>query len=248
MRKNVLSLTLEEKKKFIFLLEKSKEIQSDYMVLNTSKSADPAAEPQFLNVSVYRYLAYLHYYSSRKTIFKNESMCDDPRLFWLDFAHSGPAFSVWHRLYSLYWERALQNLYKDETFALPYWDWTDDGKDCEVCTDELFGAPNASDPDGGLSSNSVFSTWRVICDPDVLGCHRCDPYMDNGPLIRRPGADPRFPVQPTSDTVNYALSLPLYDLEPFTELSPNNAFRNVLEGFTGRNGPTKANHNLVSMV
>lgn len=49
------------------------------------------------------------------------------------------------------------------TFALPYWNFAIGGNDCDICTDELLGARSSFDMDS-ISSNSVFSQWRVICE------------------------------------------------------------------------------------
>ena len=38
--------------------------------------------------------------------------------------HSNWWFLPWHRAYLFYFERVCQDILKDPTFALPYWDWT----------------------------------------------------------------------------------------------------------------------------
>lgn len=251
VRREIGSLSAEERQRFVSLVQQSMEVPSDYMVLNTSQSMDPAVDPQFLNVSVFQYLSYLHYYVSRKTNFGNDSLCDDTTLMWPDFAHGGPAFPLWHRLFSLKWERALRAIAGDETFSLPYWDWIDDGGRCDVCTNDWFGATDLTDPLGRLSPESPFSSWRIMCNPPANGCHICDPYVDNGPIIRQPGANPLYRNVPTREAVDYTLSLTFYDLDPYSVRSPNTAFRNVLEGFANQEGPSINNsslHNLVRLL
>jgi tyrosinase len=43
-------------------------------------------------------------------------------------AHRGPVFLPWHRLYLRRLEEALQAVTSDDEFALPYWDWSEDGE------------------------------------------------------------------------------------------------------------------------
>ncbi|MDE1148155.1 MAG: tyrosinase family protein [Azospirillaceae bacterium] len=42
----------------------------------------------------------------------------------LDCPHGNWWFFVWHRGYLGYFEQTIRTLSKDDTFALPYWDWT----------------------------------------------------------------------------------------------------------------------------
>lgn len=66
----------------------------------------------------------------------------------------------------------MQDMLGDPSFALPYWNFAIGGSDCDICTDDLLGARSSFDMNS-ISSNSVFSQWRVICesvdDYDTLG-------------------------------------------------------------------------------
>jgi tyrosinase len=42
----------------------------------------------------------------------------------MDCPHGNWWFYVWHRGYLGYFEQTIRNLSKDDTFAMPYWDWT----------------------------------------------------------------------------------------------------------------------------
>jgi tyrosinase len=42
----------------------------------------------------------------------------------MDCPHGNWWFFVWHRGYIGYFEETIRNLSGDQTFALPYWDWT----------------------------------------------------------------------------------------------------------------------------
>lgn len=44
----------------------------------------------------------------------------------MNFVHGSPLFLPWHRAFVSDFERALQQELGDPTFAIPYWDWTDD--------------------------------------------------------------------------------------------------------------------------
>lgn len=61
---------------------------------------------------------------------------------------------------------------QDPSFALPYWNFAIGGNTCDICTDDLMGARSTFDSNS-LSSNSIFSQWRVVCesveDYDTLG-------------------------------------------------------------------------------
>lgn len=46
-----------------------------------------------------------------------------------EYAHNNPRFLPWHRMFLLYFEKILQFLTKDESLAVPYWDWTIDSDD-----------------------------------------------------------------------------------------------------------------------
>ena len=77
---------------------------------------------------------------------------------------------------------------QDPTFALPYWNFAIGGSTCDICTDDLLGARSTFDANG-ISSNSLFAEWRVICesvdDYDTLGtiCNSKCP----GPCITKQG-------------------------------------------------------------
>lgn len=65
-----------------------------------------------------------------------------------------------------------QDMLRDPSFALPYWNFAIGGSTCDICTDDLMGARSAFDINA-ISANSIFSQWRVVCesveDYDTLG-------------------------------------------------------------------------------
>lgn len=236
IRKDYRKLTNAEKQDLlrgILLLDQT---DSDYAVLDTTVDADPSVAPKFVNVSIYNYLAYYHYYVSRHTLVKPLGKCQN-LTYIPDLAHAGPAFCSWHRAYLLLWEMELANILKKPDFSFPYWNWTLSGKNCDVCTNDFMGkTSNLSD--GTLDESSFFSKFKVRCVPTDGGCTGCNPLVDSGDIIRRPGANFDYQYLPNQTDINYLMLVSNYDALPYDRFSGNMSFRNLLEGFGDKNGPT----------
>lgn len=112
----------------------------------------------FHNITIFDLFVWMHYYASRETIHP-----DNHTDAGIDFAHEGQGFPTWHRLYMLAWERALQEVGNDEDFAVPYWDWTENKDECEICTGDLLGV---TQEDGGVTGK-YFNDWYAICTADL---------------------------------------------------------------------------------
>ncbi|XP_039888384.1 tyrosinase-like [Simochromis diagramma] len=230
LRRNIFHLSRAERLKLVSYLNLAKQtISRDYVVVTgTYREMQNGTNPMFAEVSVYDVFVWMHYYVSRN------ALLGGPGNVWtdVDFAHWAPAFLPWHRAYLLHWEHEIRKLTGDTSFTIPYWDWRD-AQGCDVCTDELMGDRSTQDP-SLISPGSVFSSWTVLCsqaqDYSARGV-LCD-ATEEGPLRRNPGNHNRNLVErlPTSDDVEFTLSLTNYDTGPM-DRGANMSFRNTLEGF-----------------
>ena len=153
-------------------------------------------------------------------------------------AHGGPIFLPWHRLYLIRLEEAIQTLTNDPDFALPYWDWAEDG---ELPVSQQWRSTLWTDAYIGSARNDV--TTGVLAAVQVRleeVSFRVLESVTPRPLQRDAGRDPNFPRLPRRTNVETAVLEPDYDFSPWN--ANVGSFRNRLEGFFDNN-----NHNLVHM-
>lgn len=238
VRKNWVKMSPQEKRQFHRVMEASFYTDSDYLILLEQDNwrSDPLNQPIFIHANWHYFFVVLHRYASRTTLFDSEEMCQ--RYGILDFNHDGPAFIMWHRMFMMLWERALQKLawenFGDDTFALPYWDWTDE-TECGVCTNDMAGAEGPVDRFGQrLSPRSVFYNWTEYCSEptDEAVCYGCHYSGTFGKLTRR-WNNKRMP---TIDDVEFALTFK--NFFDHTEKSGESckSFHTAVEGFCGKPG------------
>ena len=263
IRRNFLSLTAQEKDRYMKYVSKSKEYASDFVVTSTPynkinetimKGDDP--KDLFYDVTYYDLFTWIHYYAARDTILPNDEKEPD-----IDFAHDGQGFPSWHRLYLLAWERTLQEVGNDEEFALPFWDWTGNPNQCDpaICSKELLGV---TDQTTGTVKGDYFNDWYVLCTHEKTEdlTKPCDPTDIRYDLKRNTddekekkekekGYDMTFPKK---TEVNFALRFETFDLPPFSKESSCN-FENILEGYAStesgcRHPDVHVLHNRVHIV
>ena len=252
VRKNVLSFTEDEKNTFIGIIQMTKSVASGYTV--------PIIEPittvsrdSFVEISLYDIFVTFHYNTIRDEkvnecysdlpiyeVCNNETVCPIP-----DFAHEGPSFLTWHRGYMLYVETEIQKMLNDPTFALPYWDWTDENR-----RDQIWDLMGRSDCGIFSTDNTTreaplidgpFSSWDTICTniEDII-CNPnnqvCNPTENPGSISRCIGGIQGVQcwtdrTLPSRREVDEALKEMQYDIEPYGNSDELGGFRNALEGF-----------------
>ncbi|XP_018430449.1 PREDICTED: 5,6-dihydroxyindole-2-carboxylic acid oxidase-like [Nanorana parkeri] len=253
-RRNIMDLNGSERQRFIHALDLAKNtVHPDYVIATRhyNQLVDPESNTtNFENISIYDYFVWTHYYSVSKTFLG----AGQGSAGGIDFSHEGPAFLTWHRFHVLQLERDIQNLLKDPTFALPYWNFAIGGNKCDICTDDLMGS-RSNFGQNLLSPNSIFSQWRIVCehveDYESLGtiCNS----TSGGPIRRNPAGNVARPMVqrlPEMEEVLLCLEVNLFDTAPFFSNS-SESFRNAIEGYSepsGQYNPTvRSLHNLAHL-
>ncbi|MBN3310228.1 5,6-dihydroxyindole-2-carboxylic acid oxidase-like [Amia ocellicauda] len=254
VRRNIMEMSADQKRFFVNALDQAKRTIHPDIVIATRRYQEVFGPDgntmQFENISIYNFFVWSHYYSVSKTFLGPGQQSFGG----VDFSHEGPGFLTWHRFHLIQLERDMQDMLQDPSFALPYWNFAIGGNSCDICTDDLMGA-RSNFEQNSVSSNSIFSQWRVICesveDYDILGTI-CNSTESN-PIRRNPGGNVARPMVqrlPEPQDVADCLEVGLFDTPPFYSTSPE-SFRNTIEGYNAPNGSydpiVRSLHNLAHL-
>nr|WFP21704.1 tyrosinase-related protein 1a [Triplophysa rosa] len=239
VRRNVMQLNSDEKRAFVNALDQAKRTPHPDLVIAARRYAEifgpDGNTVQFENISIYNLFVWTHYYSVSRTFLGP----GQDSFGGVDLSHEGPGFVTWHRYHLLQLERDMQDMLGNARFALPYWNFGIGGSECDICTDDLLGARSSFDMNS-ISSNSIFSQWRVICESveeyNTLGtiCNS----SESSPIRRNPAGNAARPtVQrlPEPQDVAACLELNTFDTPPFYSTS-SDSFRNTIEGYSTPQG------------
>ena len=257
-RKSILSLTNAEQLKFLDVIQMTKSVRASGYTVPIREPVTTVPSESFVEISLYDIFATFHLNSIRDEPINQcpndsliysvcnetseESKCPIP-----DFGHEGPGFLTWHRGYLLYVETEIQIMLDDPTFALPYWDWTDEDERDNIWN--LMGTSNCgifSNPPNNETEEAPvdgpFSNWDAICTNfEEIACdvdnQVCNPTENPGNIQRCIGGTQGVQCRvesmlPSIDEVNEALMEQFYDTPPYTKSEEVEGFRNALEGFT----------------
>ncbi|VDM00623.1 unnamed protein product [Schistocephalus solidus] len=250
VRKDIRDLTTKERRILIDVLARSSHWPSGYALVDETDNfhSDPLNDPRFVKANIQYYVAYIHRYGSRTTLYKTDEDCNTYGM--LDFIHDGPGFATWHRYFTLLWEQMLgkiaKKLYGVENFSVPYWDWVG-MRECDVCTNEFIGAPGNVDEYGlRIHEGSPFSNWTEYCyEPNNrLRCYGCQHAGVVGKLTRRW----RHYDFPDQSDIGFLLGLKDFYVRGERDSTKCTSFSMALEGFCGRSesaGPDLWMHNKV---
>ena len=149
-------------------------------------------------------------------------------------AHRGSIFLPWHRFMLLLFERHLQRILADDTFALPYWDWAVDGD-----LDPPDQPSSALWTDAGIGGDGRVDSGPFGFDEGDPQSFRLHFYQDlrtgrfvydaaGRALIRQLGSADSLPT--TADVADCLQTQTEYDNEDWD--SGSTGFRNVVEGWS----------------
>ncbi|XP_041038462.1 tyrosinase-like [Carcharodon carcharias] len=144
-RRDLRQMSVSERDLFLDRLLLAKRTVSSRYVIYTSSSPEPGSPLHVRDASLDDILAWAHYLCAKPQ--------GDGQL--SSYAHQGPAFPCWHRVYLLSFEREMRNLTGEQDFYLPYWAWAGQ-QSCDICIDHIFGS---NDAQGVLSQTSCFCCW-----------------------------------------------------------------------------------------
>ncbi|MBA3978388.1 MAG: tyrosinase family protein [Nitrosopumilus sp.] len=162
IRKSVKNLSSEDKDKFVNAILRLKKSPSIIYPDDSTYS---------------RYDDYVEIHMNAMMAMSDTNPAEDPD-WYPGWAHNGPAFLPWHRVYLLQFEKDLQSVTQDDSITVPYWEWTDN--DSSPITPDLMGSDGEATKDNspGKVLDGPFAyngpnNWTIVVkdessDPDYL--------------------------------------------------------------------------------
>ena len=250
VRRNILSLNEIDQQRIINIIQMTKSLKASGYTVPIIEPVITSPSDSFVEISLYDIFVSFHYNTLRdEQINKcpSESLiqtfcseggneCPIP-----DFAHEGPAFLTWHRGYLLYVETEIQKMLDDPTFALPYWDWTNEDKLWDLIGRSDCGIFSADNETEEAPVNGPFASWDTICtNVEDIVCDEdnqvCNPTQNFDKINRCIGGIQEMQcwvdrTLPSIREINEALTEHSYDVSPYSTDESQGGFRNALEGF-----------------
>lgn len=219
VRKNVMSLSAQERADFVAAIKKMKAEPSPY---------DPA-------MSYYDQFVYWHL----KAFYCMSGSGGEHTMYP---AHMGAAFLPWHRVFLDMFESALKKV-SGKDIAIPYWDWTEPTSVNSVFTNDFMGG-NGDPAQLYAVTSGPFQkdSFEIrIFDTDDIDSIFDDVDTDPNPvpyLVRAFGIFKDSTVQlPSSAEIAQTLNIATYDSSPWdSSVDTALSFRNSLEGWRGTLG------------
>jgi hypothetical protein len=226
-RKPVREFSEEEWREFIAIVRMTKTWETDYSVV-LEERVPGTGDLAMTNISLYDLWVWLHHYAGKDGV---DLFSPD----YIDYAHIGPAFFTWHRLFHIFLENEIQAMleamgredyYK---FRLPYWDWrrgiqTSYG----LPSEELFSFSRFGETRNVSNSPVVFGDlvgdWNAVCHatPEICNPNIPTGYIQRCPFIGNPIlCHSSNPDWPSLQEVNELFKLEDYAVEPYDLYSVN---------------------------
>jgi tyrosinase len=169
---------------------------------------------------------------------------------WATCTHASPYFATWHRWYLYYFERICRQMCRDQTFALPYWNYASDiGSSLQLppqfqATSFDPSQPNPFNPppsDSNLGPNHLYFDDRGLGFSDPQGTSAQNVSMNNNGYmpyqqIQYGSALGATNMFPSDDSKNFSLdpTSPIYLAMGFTgrlECAPHDNVHNNVGGW-----------------
>ena len=158
------------------------------------------------------------------------------------YGHNGPDLLTWHRAFLLDFEKAMSTV-MGKPMTIPYWDWTDPSSTAVVFADDFMGGKGDT-ANGYTVMSGPFKSgaWRI----NVKGFTSSNPGQFDW-IVRAVGTMSGMSQLPTREEVQQALLRAQYDVPAWGVSSDlDTSFRAFVDGNVGATG-TKCDGGLIAI-